>query len=263
MTQTHVVDLSGVTLFRGDTVILKDVSWRISRGEHWAVIGANGSGKTTLLRIVSGYLWPSDGQATVLGEAFGRTDIQKLRRRIGWVSSALHDWVPPHETALDTVVTGQSATIGLFVEPTSADLEHAGRLLEFFGLSARAEHQFGTLSQGEQQKVLIARAMMSEPELLVLDEVCAGLDLAARESFLETLETLAGRPMGPTLIFVTHHIEEIVGTITHVLVLKGGRAVAQGRKDSVLTEDVLRDALGLPLVLDRADGRFWPRIRRD
>ena len=256
------VDIQDVTLFRGDTVILESLSWRVGSGEHWAVLGANGSGKTTLLKIVSGYMWPSRGRVSVLGETFGQTEIQKLKRRIGWVSSALHDWTPPHETARDTVLTGLEATIGLREEPTRKEMERAEALLDFFGCAERAGHLFGTLSQGEQQKVLIARALMPEPELLILDEVCAGLDLAAREGFLSTLADLAGKPGGPTILFVTHHIEEIVPQLTHVLVLKAGRAIAQGPKARVLSQDVLQDALGLPIELHEAEGRFWPRIRK-
>ena len=260
--QDAVVDVAGVTLFRGDTVILDDVSWRMGAGEHWALLGANGSGKTTLLKIVSGYMWPSRGRVSVLGETFGKTEIRKLRRRIGWVSSALHDWAPPHETACDTVLTGLGGTIGLREEPTRKEVERAEGLLTFFGCAARADHLFGTLSQGEQQKVLIARALMPEPELLILDEVCAGLDLAAREGFLSTLEDLARKDTGPAVIFVTHHIEEIVPQLTHVLVLKAGRAIAQGPKERILREDILQNALGLPIELHEADGRFWPRVRQ-
>jgi iron complex transport system ATP-binding protein len=257
-----VVTLEQVTLFRGETVILKDVSWRVARGEHWAVLGANGSGKTTLLRIVSGYMWPSRGEAVVLGERFGETDIQALRRRIGWVSSALHDWVPPHETALDTVLTGESATIGLRGEASAEEIERAEALLGFLGCADRADHPFGTLSQGEAQKVLIARALLPEPELLILDEVCAGLDPAAREDFLSTLEALCHKKDGPTLVFVTHHIEEIMPVFTHVLILKRGEVLAQGPKDEVLSARVLEDALGISILLEHHDGRFWPRIGR-
>ena len=260
MSRDGIVELSNVTLFRGETVILRDVSWRVGRGEHWAVIGANGSGKTTLLRIVSGYLWPSSGDAAVLGERFGETDMQALRRRIGWVSSFLHDWVPPHETALDTVLSGLSATIGFHVEPGRDDLARARELLAFFGCEGRADHTFGTLSQGEQQKTLIARALLPRPELLILDEVCAGLDLAAREGFLATLQRLGLQQDGPALVFVTHHIEEIMPVFSHVLVLKGGSVAARGPKGEILAENVLSEALGLRVGVLRAEGRYWPRI---
>lgn len=262
MSRAEIVELSNVTLFRGDTVILRDVSWQVRRGEHWAVIGANGSGKTTLLRIVAGYLWPSVGDATVLGGHFGDTDIQALRRRIGWVSSFLHDWVPPHETAMDTVLSGLSATVGFHVEPEPGDAERARELLAFFGCDGRADHAFGTLSQGEQQKTLIARALLPKPELLILDEVCAGLDLAARENFLAMLEKLGGEAGDPVLIFVTHHIEEIFPAVSHVLVLKAGRVVALGPKAEVLAEKTLSQAFGLPVNIDRAGGRYWPKIVR-
>jgi iron complex transport system ATP-binding protein len=260
MGRADVLDISSVTLFRGSTVILRKVSWRVRRGEHWAVIGANGSGKTTLLRIVSGNLWPSEGDVTVLGEHFGDTDIQALRRRIGWVSSFLNDWVPPGEIVLDTVLSGLSATIGFHARPEESDVARAMELLAFLGCRGRRDHAFGTLSQGEKQKVLIARAMLSRPELLILDEVCAGLDLAAREGFLSTLGRLASDEGGPALVFVTHHIEEIIPAISHVLVLKDGGIAAFGPKEEVLTERMLSAAFGLRVSIDRSEGRHWPRM---
>lgn len=258
---TPVLELSRIRLFRGDTTIIDDLSWRIGRGEHWAVLGPNGSGKTSLLNIASGALWPSAGEVRLLGEAFGGTDLRELRKRIGWVSAPLRDRVPSYATALETVLTGLDASIGMRKKRTRDEVARAEFMLHVVGCSDRARHEFGTLSQGEQQKVLIGRALMADPELLVLDEICAGLDLAARERFLALLGELAGQSDGPTLILVTHHVEEIMPSFTHALVLRDGAVVAQGPRNQVLTDAILSEALGLPLKLEDAGGRLWPRVR--
>jgi len=255
-----VVDLRHITLFRGDTVILNDVSWRIERGEHWTLLGPNGSGKTTLLNIVSAYLHPSRGEATVLGAVFGRSDLRELRKRIGWVSSTVHALVPRPEIARDTVLSGRLAQLGVKDRHTAEHVARAEWLLESLGLADRVDHAFGTLSQGEQQKVLVARALMPAPRLLVLDEVSAALDLAAREALLEALDDLGRRDDGPTLIFVTHHVEEVTPVFSHALVLKSGAALACGPKDWVLTTRTLTAAMGIAVVIERANGRFWPRL---
>lgn len=254
-----VIELQGIVLYRGDTVILSDVAWRVEEGQHWAIIGANGSGKTTLLNVVSGYLWPSAGTVKVLGETFGRTDIRALRRRIGWVSTFLREMTPSHERALSMVLSGRTAGIGVYDSATEEELDRARQLLDRVGCGHRANHRFVTLSQGEQQRVMVARALMAEPELLILDEVCAGLDLAARESFLELLSDLAVGEQAPTMVFVTHHIEEIVPSFTHVLALAQGRVLRAGPKAEVLTGPVLSSAFGIALEVAESGGRYWPR----
>lgn len=258
---TPVLELSHIRLFRGTTTIIQDLSWSIGRGEHWAVLGPNGSGKTSLLNIVSGTLWPSAGEVRLLGETFGNTDLRELRKRIGWVSAALRDRVPPYATALETVLTGVDASVGMRNKRTRDEVARAEFMLHVVGCSDRTRHEFGTLSQGEQQKVLIGRALMADPELLVLDEICAGLDLAARERFLALLDELAGQSDGPTLVLVTHHVEEVMPSFTHALVLRDGAVVAQGAREHVLTEAILSEALGLPLRLEWFGDRYWPRVR--
>ena len=255
-----VVDLQDVSLLRGKRTILHDMSWRVNPGEHWAVLGANGSGKTTLLRTAIGYLWPSRGSVGLLGETLGAVELAPLRRCVGWVSSALHDWVRPHEEALAVVLSGRSGTIGLYGEADDEDVDAARLLLADLGCAGLAESRWGVLSQGEQQKVMIARALLARPRLLILDEPCAGMDLAAREALLVGVEQLAHRPDGPTLVLVTHHIEEITHAFTHALALKGGRVLAQGPKEEVLTAPVLSDAFGVPVQVHHVDGRFWPRV---
>lgn len=259
-----VVRLEGVSLRRGDTAILSGVDWSVRRGEHWAVLGPNGSGKTTLLRIVAGYLHPSSGRAAVLGGEFGRVDLRGLRRDIGWVSPALADQLHPRDTALDVVVSGAFASIGLFFEdPRVEQRERAVELLEVLGCGALAARPFGVLSQGERQRVVLARALMADPRLLVLDEPSAGLDIAAREDLLESLDVLVRVEDGPTVVLVTHHVEEIPAGVTHALLLSGGRVNAAGTREAVLTETEVSAAMGVELELLERGGRLWGILRRD
>ena len=259
-TNCSPLDLSGVSLLRGGKLILDDVSWHIGAGENWAVVGANGSGKTTLLKVATGYLWASSGTVRVLGQTFGRVDLRALRRRIGWVSSALTDRIPPSQTSIRIVLSGAFASIGLWDDPAAAQRLKAGSLLEQMGCPEIADRKFAVLSAGERQKVLVARALMAEPEVLILDEACAGLDIAAREGLLAKISSLDALGSGMTLIFVTHHIEEIPSSISHVLVLKAGRALAAGPTDEVLNSRVLSDAFDMPVCVDAHGGRFSTRV---
>ncbi|MFP4054325.1 MAG: ABC transporter ATP-binding protein [Phycisphaerae bacterium] len=259
---TPVIELKDVVLFRGEKTILDGVNWRVRRGEHWAIVGANGSGKTTLLRIAAGTLWPSRGTVSVLGQRFGEVDLRELRKRIGWVSSALQDRMPPSLPAMKAVVSGASATIGLFDEPAGTQWDRANQLAEQLGIAQLGDRPFGVLSLGEQQRVLIARALMPDPPLLILDEPCAGLDLAAREQLLETVESLGRGDSGRTLVLVSHHIEEITPAFSRVLLLSEGRAAAQGPKPQVLTGPQLSNAFGLDVVVETAADRYWARLRK-
>ncbi len=261
MLNGSVIDIKDVAFLRDNRTILGGITWQVQRGQHWAIVGANGSGKTTLLRLATGYLWPSRGQVCVLGNVYGEVDLARLRRRIGWVSSSLTEMIRRHQTALEIVLTGAFASTGLFARPSPQDLERATALLNHFGCAAVAATRFGVLSLGEQQRVLIARALMAEPELLILDEACAGLDLPMREALLAEIDALARAP-SRTLVFVTHHIEEITASFSHVLVLRGGQVAAAGPKADVLTGEVLSAAMGVCVRIDRHDGRFWPRVLR-
>jgi iron complex transport system ATP-binding protein len=255
------IEFSNVTLARGDKSILKDISWRVRDGDHWAVVGSNGSGKTSMLRIVAGYTWPSQGKISVLGNDFGNIDLRELRKNIGWVSSTFQDQVPPKETALNIVLSGKFASVGFWEECDVCDITYARELLHFMGCGEYASYPFGVLSQGEQQRILIARALMPKPSLLILDEPCAGLDLLARENLLEMIRELGQEKDGPTLILVTHHIEEITSVFSHVMVLKSGSILAQGYKDEVLTGPILSDAFGVPISVIKINDRFWIQIR--
>jgi iron complex transport system ATP-binding protein len=241
--------------------ILAGIDWRIEQGQHWAVLGPNGSGKTTLLRIVCGYLWPTSGRVLRIGQEL--LDLSELRRNIGWISSGMIGDIPPSDTGLETVVTGRLAQIGLkhlpAYGPSRADFADAAAELARLGCESLAEKRFGILSQGERQQVLIARARMAGPLLLVLDEPCAGMDPGVRERFLAWLDERIGGGDGPTTIFVTHHIEEIVPAIGNTLILSAGRVYAAGPTTEVVTQQAVERVYRTRLArIERSAGRLWP-----
>jgi len=225
-----VLELSGLRVRRGQVEILRDVSWCVERGQHWVILGANGSGKTSLLSALTGYLTPSEGEVFLLGERFGHSDWRELRKHIGLVSSSVRQMMAEAEPALETVVSGKYAMIDFWGRTTRPDRVAAMRLLRQVECAYLADRPWQVLSQGERQRVLIARALMAKPQLLILDEPCAGLDPAAREQFLQFLQRLGRGKNSPTLVLVTHHVEEIMPVFSHVLVLKSGRVLAGGRK---------------------------------
>jgi len=241
--------------------ILADINWRIERGQHWAVLGPNGSGKTTLLRIACGYLWPTSGRVLRLGQEL--IDLGELRRSVGWISSGLATEIPADDTGLETVVTGRFAQIGLkrFPKygPQEADYIDAAAELERIGCSPLAEKRFGILSQGERQQVLIARARMAGPLLLVLDEPCAGMDPGVRERFLAWLQDRIVSPDTPAVVLVTHHVEEIVPGIANTLVLRNGRVHSAGPTRDVVTRETIEAVYQTRLGrIEQAGGRLWP-----
>ncbi len=254
------IDLRGVTLRRNGKQILTDIGWRVPKGERWAILGANGSGKTTLLKVITGYEWPTAGAVTVLGQRFGQCSLPALRKRIGWVSSALEHKLPPQLTALEIALSGFDASIGVYREFGAAEQDAALARLSALGGGHCAHVPYGLLSQGEQQRTVIARALINNPGLLILDEPCAGLDPAAREAFLEDMGLLARSPDAPTLLFVTHHVEEISPWIANVLVLRDGYIHAQGPTDAVLTGPILGAAFGRACAVHAVDSRYTLRF---
>lgn len=252
----HVLEVTGLCVARGRAAILRGVDWRVARGEHWAILGANGSGKTSLLKALTGYLSPTSGEIAVLGERYGESDWRDLRLKIGVVTSAFAASIPPAEPACDTVVSGKFAQLDLWHAGTPADRLAAQKLLRSLGLARLADRAWAYLSQGERQRVLIARALMARPRLLILDEPCAGLDPVAREQFLRFLETLARRRTAPSLVLVTHHVEEITPAFTHALLLRAGRVCAAGPRRAVLTSAKLSATFGARLALVRAGRRY-------
>jgi iron complex transport system ATP-binding protein len=255
-----VLDLSDVTVVRGTTRILDQVSWRVEEGERWVILGPNGAGKTTLLQIASAHMHPTSGSASVLGERLGAVDVFELRPRIGLTSAALAELIPPNERVLDVVMSASYAVTGRWREEyLSLDTQRAADLLARLGAGALAERSFGTLSEGERKRVQIARALMTDPELLILDEPAAGLDLGSREDLLGRLSEIAATPDGPVVVLVTHHVEEIPQHTTHALLLRGGRVVASGPLGQVVTTPWLTATFGLPLLLSEHSGRFFAR----
>jgi iron complex transport system ATP-binding protein len=265
MTKTPAFEFRDVSYVGdGGKKILQSISWTLLAGEHWAILGPNGSGKTTLLKLACGYLWPNAG-----GEIYRRgktlVNLRELRKSIGWVTSTLAAEIPEREKVIRTVVSGKFAQIGLLEgfggDPTRADYRLAERFLEQMSCVYLRDQDFGTLSQGEQQKVLIARARMTKPYLIILDEPCAGMDPGARENFLVTLKQIGQQKRIPALIFVTHHIEEILPLFQKTLVLREGKILYAGNTRQVLTPKVLEELYGAPLSVVRRKGRYWPVIR--
>lgn len=251
-----VIELKNASLYRGDRSLLSDLNWTVNKGEHWVVLGRNGAGKTLLLKIIAGYLWPSEGRVQILEERLGAVDLRDLRRSIGWVSSALAEKIPGGDNVLEVVLSGVYATFGLYEEPSGETVGRAEAMMDDMGLTRLAESKFAVLSAGEKQRVLLARARLADPSLLILDEPCAGLDLAAREKFLALVQTMAETGRGPTMIMVTHRVVEIMPGFTHCLMLKQGRILATGPVNEVMTDENLSLTMEIPVQLSRRNGRW-------
>ena len=228
-----IIELQDISLHRGKTQILKGISWKINRGEHWALIGPNGAGKTSLLKIISGIIWPSSGKVKVLGKEFGKTDLRELKKKIWLVSSFLTEKIPQNEDILEIIISGKFASFGVYEKITENDRKKAKRLLKFMDCDYILGRNFNVISQGEKQKVLIARALMAQPLILLLDEPCIGLDIKARENLLNSISKLC-KETKTTIIYVTHHIEEIIDEIKNALLLKDGKMFMQGKSKKVL-----------------------------
>jgi len=255
-----LIDFADVSLRRGGRVLVGPVTWQVELDERWVVIGPNGAGKTSLLRIAAAMEFPSAGRATVLGERLGRADMGELRQRVGLSSSALAERVPDDEIVRDLVVSAGYAVLGRFRERyEQVDYDRAVDTLESVGAEHLADRSYGTLSEGERKRVLIARALMTDPELLLLDEPAAGLDLGGREELVARLADLAADPDAPALVLVTHHVEEIPPGFSHCLILSEGGVVAAGLLPDTLTPENLSAAFGQSIAVDSADGRYFAR----
>lgn len=241
---------------RGDRVILDGVDWEVGAGEHWVILGPNGSGKTSLINCLTAYEMATAGEITVDGAEFGRTDWREVRKRVGLVTSTLTFYLEPGEPVLDAVVSGRDAMLNLVGEVDPGLVDEAITLLHRIGCGYLVDSRWGVLSQGERQKILICRALMAKFHVLILDEPCAGLDPVAREHFLQWLQTLASHQGAPSLILVTHHVEEILSCFTNVLLLRQGRVLAAGAKRNVLTSKRLSEAYGAKLELETVSGRY-------
>jgi iron complex transport system ATP-binding protein len=257
---TSVLEFDDVSVVRGGTTILGPLQWRVEDDQRWVILGPNGAGKTTLLKIAAALEHPSSGRATLLDETLGSIDVFELRPRVGFASSAMARRLPAEERVIDVVLTAAHAVTGRWNEQyEDIDTRRAHRVLDEWRLGHLADRRFGTLSDGEQKRVQIARAVMTDPELLLLDEPAASLDLGAREELLALLGGYASAPEAPAIVMVTHHVEEIPPGFTHALLLADGRAAAAGPIDEVITAEHLSEAFGLPLTVTRDGARFAAR----
>ena len=258
----YVIRMEGVSVRRGDTTLLDSVDWAVELDERWVVLGPNGAGKTTLLRLAAADIHPSQGVVEILGSRLGRVDVFELRTRIGLSSAALGLRVPSDETVRDVVISAGYAVIGRWRERYDPlDAARADELLGALGLRGLGGRAYGTLSEGERKRALIARALMTDPELLLLDEPTAGLDLGGREDLVARLSLLANDADAPASVLVTHHVEEIPPGYSHGLLLRSGKVVAAGLLDDVLTDENLSATFGLPLVVQRRRGRYTAWLR--
>jgi len=256
----QVLEFSDVVVRRNARDIVSHLDWTVSDDQRWVVLGPNGAGKTTVLQLADTLLHPTSGSVTILGERLGRTDVFELRPRIGFASSAMARRVPPEETVLDVVLTAAFSVVGRWRETyDDIDERRALRVLAEWKLDHLADRTFGTLSDGEQKRVQIARAVMTDPELLLLDEPTASLDLGAREELLALLSGYAQAPTTPAMVMVTHHVEEIPVGFTHVLLLRDGEVVASGPLDEALTAENLSSTFGLNITLTSEGGRYAAR----
>ena len=258
-----LIDFAKVSLRRGGKTLVGPITWAVELDERWVVVGPNGAGKTSLLRLAAAMEHPSSGTAYVLGERLGKTDMSELRSRVGLSSSALSQRVPDGEVVRDLVVSAGYAVLGRWRENyEDYDYEQAVDMLESVGAEHLAERTYGTLSEGERKRVLIARSMMTDPELLLLDEPAAGLDLGGREELVARLADLAADPDAPATVLVTHHVEEIPQGFSHCLLLSEGNVVASGLLTDVLTSENLSRAFGQAITLEDIDGRYFARRTR-
>lgn len=258
----RVVNLQNVTVHRGGKNILAKINWQVQAHERWVIMGPNGAGKTTLMQICTGFLHPTSGTAEILGQQLGRTDVRELRTRIGLSSAALNNYLPLDETVFNTVLTAAYAVTGRWRERyDEIDYARTRQLLNDWGLSGFEERLIGTLSEGERKRTHIARALMSDPEILILDEPAAGLDVAGREDLVSRLANLAGNPESPCLILVTHHVEEIPPNFSHTLLLSDGQVTAMGNVHDVIRSEPMSNAFKTPLDVEFGDDRWYARGR--
>ncbi|NYI03338.1 ABC transporter ATP-binding protein [Allostreptomyces psammosilenae] len=257
---SDVLELVDVSVVRAGRRLVDQVSWAVAEGERWAVLGPNGAGKTTLMQVASTYLFPTTGTVSVLGEKLGAVDVFELRPRIGMASAALAERMPRRQTARETVLTAAYGMTARWREKyDTTDAARADYLLDRLGMAGLEDRSYGTLSEGERKRTMISRALMTDPELLLLDEPAAGLDLGGREDLVRRLGRLAADPLAPAMVMVTHHVEEIPPGFTHVLMIRQGRVLTAGPIEQELNSRNLSHCFGLPLVVERSQGRWTAR----
>lgn len=256
----QVVRLRDVGVCRDQSMLLRHVNWTVHEDETWVVLGPNGAGKTTLLQVAAGLLQPTEGKAEVLGEPVAGADLSELRSRVGVASAAVAEQVPRKEKVIDLVMTAGYGTLGRSSEEfDSFDVARAVEMLDAVGCAHLIRRRFGTLSEGERKRVQIARSLMADPELLLLDEPAAGLDLGGREDLLTRIAALVRDPRSPVLVMVTHHVEEVPQGFTHAMLMRGGAVLAAGEINEVFTERNLSRCFGVPLIVESLGGRWTAR----
>lgn len=251
------IEMKNVSWMREGKTVLEGIDWKVGEGEHWALFGLNGSGKTTLLNLLCGYIWPTTGEIHVLGHKFGEIDLRELRKSIGWVSSSLQERIHGGEKAQHLVVSGKFASFGLYDKPEDEDYDRAAVLMEQLRCGHLKDRTYQTCSQGEQQKLLIARALMASPKLLILDEATNGLDFISKEGLLDSINELARQPDAPNMLYVTHHTEEILPIFARTLLLRRGREFTQGKTSEVLSTESLSEFFEMPVRVDWNGNRAW------
>jgi iron complex transport system ATP-binding protein len=256
-----MIHLSGIHFIRGERHILDDVNVHIESGEHWVLLGRNGSGKTTLLEMMNGYEFPTRGTVDVLGNRYGQCDVREVRKKIGYISQSLFEKLNLNDLVIEIVATGEYAYLRFYQEIPQDVKDRALAMLERVRLSHLAGQPLGSLSQGERKKVMLARALMMKPEILVMDEPAAGLDLYERELLLTDINDLSKQDI--TVVYVTHHIEEIVPLFTHVAIIEQGKLIASGRKEDVLTPENIRQAFAIDITLEWYQDRPWIKVISD
>ncbi|WP_042198535.1 ABC transporter ATP-binding protein [Paenibacillus camerounensis] len=254
-----MISLQHLTLRREQSLILDDVSLEMKPGENWVILGRNGSGKTTILEMMTGYLFPSSGSVEVLGYKFGQCDVREVRKEIGYIGPSLMEKLSLSDPVWEVVATGAYAYLRFYQAIPQQVKEQAIKLLEDMNLGGLAHHPFGTLSQGERKKAMLARCLMAEPKLLIMDEPCAGLDLYEREKMLAEIDKLKQRNV--SVVYVTHHVEEIVPLFTHVALIRDGKLAGSGPKEQVLTKEMILATFDIPVDVEWDGGRPWIKIR--
>src|SRR6266487_2328085 len=258
----EVLRLRSVGVRRDGNMLLRNIDWTAHEDERWVVIGPNGAGKTTLLQVAASLLFPSEGEVEILGERLGQVDVFELRPRIGFSSASVAEKVPPGEKVIDLVLTASYAVLGRWQEEyDSSDVTRAVEMLDALGCAHLIRRKFGTLSEGERKRVQIARALMPDPELLLLDEPAAGLDLGGREDLVRRIARLAADGTSPTMVIVTHHVEEVPPGFTHAMLMRRGSVLAAGRLERVFTEENLSKCFGVPLTIEHRSAR-WTALAR-
>lgn len=250
-----IIDFEHVYYRRSGKEILADITWQVQEGEHWIILGLNGAGKTTLLNMLNGYIFPSEGKAKVLEYTFGQSIIADLRKSIGWISNALQQDIPPHDTSLEIVLSGKFASIGLWDHVTEDDIAQANAIIDKLGISALRDRAYSGLSQGERQKVLIGRALISNPRILIFDEACNGLDIFAKKEVYNLINMLSKEQK--TILYVTHNTEEILPIFNQALLLKDGHIHSQGARQTVIQLENLQDFYGAEVEVFEHDEKFF------